>query len=112
MSGEIYILNERVTQLEESNVYYKNESDTNYRKVRECDQSMADLAAELKNMQCANEASTSELTDIGLQLKAMEEEKAKIEEANKEQEIEIEELKNKISSLTLRYNFFLFSYGY
>jgi len=103
IKGEIYIQNQRITQLEESNVYYKNESDTNYRKTRECDQSMADLAAELNNQQCMNEDSVAKLTEVARELKASEGEKVKLQETKKDQGIEIEELKKKIGSLTTRY---------
>lgn len=103
MQGEIYMLKERCTQLEEANAYYKNESDTQYRKLRETEQTVVDLQAELQNAHKSNEISLEELNSALLTAKLLEGEKTKLVDGTKEQLMVIEDLKSKIESETSRW---------
>lgn len=92
------MLKERCTQLEESNAYYKNESDTQYRKSRETEQTAADLQSELQNVHKSKETSLEELNNALVRLKLLEGEKTKLVDGTKEHLMVIEDLKSKIES--------------
>ena len=109
--GEIYILKERIAQLEESNLQYKNDSDINHRKARESDQLMLDLKAELKSLQRTNEDSMIDLKNVTLQIRLLEKEKKTLLEEKNSHDIESTELKKKVDEILKRF-VIIFSNGY
>ena len=102
LQGELYMTKEHCTQLEEANAYYKSEWDTNYRRLRDSDQAVIELQAELKIIQKSNDSSLEELNGAMITIKVLEGEKAKLADATKEQRSIIEDLKSKMESETER----------
>lgn len=98
LQGEIYMLKERCTQLEESGAYYKNQSDGNYRTCRESEKTIHDLQEQLESLRKVKDATVKELSDVMTKMKIVDGEKCKLEDLSNQNMKMVEELRIKIES--------------
>lgn len=100
--GEIYILNERIAHLEESNDFYKNETESNINKLRERDYETQSMREDLISMSRDLEIAKNDATSARFELKQLQSEKSNLHDEFIETEREAEELRNKLEGLEAR----------
>lgn len=100
--GEIHILNERITQLENSNIYYKNESESNFNKLRENDHKLQSMRQDFASLSNDLQLSKSEALNAIQEAKKLLTEKTTLKSDLIESESHVEQLRNELDSLKRR----------